>query len=200
DRARTTDEDWHGPNGISKVPMMHRKGGYYHYYQGDGFQALDMPYEGFELSMLIVLPTQEDGLAALEPRFASEGLYQQLVDGLYQEEEITVSLPRFTVEAEFSLKPVLCALGAELAFSDKADFSGIGEEPLQISEVVHKAFVEVNEEGTEAAAATAVSMGLCAVTPATEPVVFNADHPFLFFIKDRYTNAVLFCGRVLDPK
>jgi serpin B len=199
DRANTTDEDWHGPNGISKVPMMHRKGGYYHYYQGDGFQALDMPYEGFELSMLIVLPTNKDDLTALEARFASEGMCRQVVDGLYQEEGIIVSLPRFTLEAEFSLKPVLCALGAELAFSGHADFSGIGDEPLQISEVIHKAFVEVNEEGTEAAAATAVSMGLCAVMPATEPVVFKADHPFLFFIKDRDTNAVLFAGRVLDP-
>ena len=200
DRAGTTDEDWHGPNGISKVPMMHRTGDYYNYYQGDGFQALDMPYEGFELSMLIVLPTNKDGLSALEARFASEGLYPQVADGLCQEEGIIVSLPRFTVEAEFSLKPVLCALGAELAFSDEADFSGIGDEPLQISEVIHKAFVEVNEEGTEAAAATAVSTGLCAVRPATEPIVFKADHPFLFFIKDRDTNAVLFSGRVLDPK
>src|SRR5262249_28863269 len=103
DRTSTTDEDWHAPNGIRKVPMMHRKGGYYHYYQGDGFQALDMPYEGFELSMLIVLPTKMDGLAALETRFASEGLYQQVADGLYQEEGIIVSLPRFTLEAEFSL-------------------------------------------------------------------------------------------------
>ena len=104
------------------------------------------------------------------------------------------------MEAEFSLKPVLCALGAGLAFSDGADFSGIGEGPLRIAEVVHKAFVEVNEEGTEAAAATGVSMGLCAVTPATEPPVFKADHPFLFFITDRDTGAALFCGRVLDPK
>src|SRR5262249_4689784 len=163
----------------------------------DGFQALDMPYEGFELSMLIVLPAKKDGLAALEARCASEGIYQQVVDGLYQEEGILVSLPRFTLEAEFSLKPVLCAQVAELAFSDEADCSGIGEEPLQISEVVHKAFVEVNEEGTEAAAATGVSMGLCAVRPTTEPLVFQADHPFLFFIKDRDTNAVLFAGRVL---
>ncbi len=200
DRASTTDEDWHGPDGISKVPMMHRKGGYYHYYQGDGLQALDMPYEGWQLSMLIVLPTKKDGLTALETRFASEGMYQQVVDGLYQEEGIIVSLPRFTMEAEFRLKPVLCALGAELAFSSHADFSDIGEEPLQIAEVVHKAFVEVNEEGTEAAAATGVSMGLCAVRPATEPIVFKADHPFLYFIKDRDTNAVLFSGRVLDPK
>jgi serpin B len=200
DRGSTKDEDWHGPNGMSKVPMMHRKGGYYHYYQGDGFQALDMPYEGFELSMLIVLPTNKDGLTALETRFASEGLYQQVTGGLYQEEGINVSLPRFTLEAEFSLKPVLYDLGADLAFSDEADFSGIGEEPLQISEVVHKAFVEVNEEGTEAAAAAGVSMGLCAVRPSTEPIVFKADHPFLFFITDRDTRAVLFSGRVLDSK
>jgi serpin B len=200
DRASTTDEDWHGPNGIGKVPMMHRKGGYYHYYQGDGFQALDMPYEGWELSMLIVLPTEKDSLTALETRFASEGLYQQVMGGLYQEEGIIVSLPRFTMETEFRLKPVLCALGAELAFSDEADFSGIGEGPLQISEVVHKAFVEVNEEGTEAAAATGVSMGLCAARPVTEPIVFKADHPFRFFITDRDTSAVLFSGRVLDPK
>src|SRR5262249_9005702 len=200
DKGSTTDEDWHGPDGISKVPMMHRTGGYYHYYHGDGFQALDMPYEGFELSMLIVLPTNKDGLTALEARFASEGLYPQVTGGLYQEEGIIVSLPRFTLEAEFSLKPVLCVLGADLAFSGQADFSGISEEPLQISEVIHKAFVEVNEEGTEAAAATGVSMGLCAVRPATEPIVFKADHPFLFFIKDRDTNAVLFAGRVLDPK
>ncbi|HEY7330952.1 MAG TPA: serpin family protein [Gemmataceae bacterium] len=200
DKGSTTDEDWHGPNGIGKVPMMHRTGGYYHYYQGDGFQALDMPYEGWELSMLIVLPTEKDGLTALETRFASEGLYQQVMGELYQEEGIIVSLPRFTMETEFRLKPVLCALGAELAFSDEADFSGIGEGPLQISEVIHKAFVEVNEEGTEAAAATGVSMGLCAVRPATEPIVFKADHPFLFFITDRDTSAVLFSGRVLDPK
>ena len=105
------------------------------------------------------------------------------------------------METEFKLKPVLCALGAELAFSDDADFSGIGEEPLKISEVVHKAFVEVNEEGTEAAAATAVGMASCAaVMPTPEPKVFKADHPFLFFIRDRKTNAVLFSGRVLDPK
>ncbi|HMF17668.1 MAG TPA: serpin family protein, partial [Gemmataceae bacterium] len=126
---------------------------------------------------------------------------RQVVDGLCQEEEIIVSLPRFTLEAELRLKPVLCALGAELAFSDEADFGGIGEEPLQISEVVHKAFVEVNEEGTEAAAATGVvSRGLCAVRPPTEPLVFKADHPFLFFITDRDTGAVLFSGRVVYPK
>ena len=96
---------------------------------------------------------------------------------------------------------MLCGLHAELAFSDEADFGGIGEEPLKISEVVHKAFVEVNEEGTKAAAATAVGMVLCAAAmPPVKPKVFKADHPFLFFIRDRNSNAVLFAGRVLDPR
>src|SRR5262245_46088655 len=105
------------------------------------------------------------------------------------------------MEAAFELKPELCVLGAELAFSAAADFSGIGEKPLAISEVVHKAFAEVNEVGTEAAAATAIVMSRCAaVMRPVEPKVFKADHPFLFFIRARNTNAVLFSGRVLDPR
>ena len=176
---------------------MHRKGSY-SYCEADGFQALDLPYEGGQLSLLVVLPTQRDGLASLEARWAA--IHEQVTAGLHHEEAVIVSLPRFTMETEFKLKPVLCALGAELAFSDEADFGGIGEEPLKISEVVHKAFVEVNEEGTEAAAATAVGMVFCAFRPPPEPIVFQADHPFLFFIRDRKTNAVLFSGRVLDPK
>jgi serine protease inhibitor len=99
---------------------------------------------------------------------------------------VIVSLPRFSTEAACSLKPVLCALGGG---------------PLQFSEVVHKAFGEINEEGTEAAAATALGMAFgAAVMPTTEPIVFKADHLFLFFIRDRRTNAVLFSGRVLDPR
>ena len=90
-------------------------------------------------------------------------------------------------------------LGAELIFSDAADFSGIASEPTTISEVVHKAFVEVNEEGTEAAAATGVVMRKCAAVVPTQPVVFKADHPFLFFIRDTSSNAVMFAGRVLEP-
>jgi serpin B len=199
EEARTRDEDWHGSE-TRQVPMMHRRGGYL-YLEGDGFQALDLPYQGEQLSMLIVLPRKMDGLASLETRWTTEGTYQQVTESLDHEGTVLVSLPRFKMEAEFKLKPVLCGLHAELAFSDEADFSGIGEEPLKISEVVHKAFVEVNEEGTEAAAATAVGMVRCAaIMPSVQPKVFQADHPFLFFIRDRKTNAVLFCGRVLDPK
>jgi serpin B len=200
EEADTRDEDWHGPKGTGKVSMMHQRDGYL-YDEGSGFQALDLPYKGEQLSMLVVLPRKMDGLASLESQWTAEGTYQQVTEGLDHEEAVLVSLPRFTMETEFKLKPVLCDMGADLAFSDHADFSGIGEEPLKISEVVHKAFVEVNEKGTEAAAATGVGMELClAEMESMEPKVFKADHPFLFFIRDRKTNAVLFSGRVLNPR
>jgi serpin B len=201
EESDTRDEDWYGPGGTGKIPMMHRKGSYL-YYDGGSFQALDLHYQTRRLSMLVVLPRAKDGLASLERQWAGGNAYRQVTDGLDHEETVLVWLPRFKLETEFRLKPVLCGLYAELAFSDEADFGGIGEEPLKISEVVHKAFVEVNEEGTEAAAATAVGMVLCAgvVGPPPRPVVFRADHPFLFFIRDRMTNTVLFSGRVLDPR
>jgi serpin B len=199
-KAASRDEDWYGPNGVSKAPTMHQQGGYL-YYEEDGFQALDIPYKGRQLSMLIVLPRAKNGLAALESQWAAPGTYQRVTEDLGHEGTVIVSLPRFKMETAFKLKPVLCALHADLAFRDDADFSGISEEPLKISEVIHKAFVEVNEEGTEAAAATAVGMVLCAgIGPVVEPKVFKADHPFLFFIRDRKTNLVLFSGRVLDPE
>ncbi len=199
--AETRGEDWHGPNDTRRVPMMHQENGYLYYECGD-FQALELCYQGRQLSLLIVLPRKKDGLAAVERHWATKDAYRQVTDGLDYQETVIVSLPRFKLEIEFKLKPVLCGLHAELAFSDEADFSGIGEEALKISEVVHKAFVEVNEEGTEAAAATAVGMVLCAGIsgPAPLPKIFNADHPFFFFIRDRKTNAVLFAGRVVDPK
>jgi serpin B len=198
--ADTREEDWHGPKVTRKVPMMHQDSSHL-YCEGDDFQALDLPYQGEQLSMLVVLSKTKDGLASLEREWAANGTFQQVTTGLRHEETVLVSLPRFKMETAFQLKPVLCNLGVELAFSIRADFSGISEERLMISEVVHKAFVEVNEEGTEAAAATAVGMILeAAFRPHQEPKVFKADHPFLFFIRDRKTNVVLFSGRVLDPK
>jgi serpin B len=197
-KNNTKDEDWYGKE-TRNVPMMHQSGGYLHC-EGEEFQALDLPYRGEQLSMLIVLPRKKDGLKALEHKWVAQGMYRLLTSKLHHEETVIVSLPRFKMETEFELKRELCALGAGPAFSDGADFSGIGNEPLAISAVIHKAFVEVNEEGTEAAAATGVVMRAgCARVP-TQPIVFKADHPFLFFIRDRSTDTVLFAGRVLDPK
>jgi serpin B len=198
EKASTKDQDWHGPGAIRKVPTMHEEGGYL-YYENNDFQALELPYKGRQLSMLVVLPRKKNGLPMLEEQWATGDAYLQATEGLDHEEAVLVSLPRFKMETAFELKAVLCAMHADLAFSVEADFSGIGEEPLKIAEVVHKAFVEVNEEGTEAAAATAVTMDLKSVSPSPQPKVFQADHPFLFFIRDRKTNTVLFSGRVLDP-
>lgn len=196
-KAKTTEEEWHSLKVAAKVPMMHQKGDFL-YYENDDFQALDLPYKGRQVSMLVVLPRKETGLASLEATWSATGTYQQITRRIF-DETVVVSLPRFKMEAEFRLKSVLCDLGADLAFGTDADFSGIGDEPLTIAEVVHKAFVEVNEEGTEAAAASGVVMAFKSAMPI-QPKVFKADHPFLFFIRDRNTNAVLFSGRVADPK
>lgn len=199
DRADTRNEDWYGPKKAS-VPVMHQKGSYL-YYEENEFQVVHLPYKGRQLAMLIVLPKRIDGLAALENRWAKPQTFRQATDGL-DPETVILSLPRFKIEAECKLRPVLCALHADLAFSDDADFNGIGDGPLKISEVIHKAFVEVNEEGAEAAAATAVGMMLSTGVGSRppEPKVFKADHPFLFFIWDRKTGTVFFSGRVVDPK
>ena len=194
DKSHTWDEDWHGASGVRKVPMMHQRRGYLFYECAD-FQALDLPYQGERLSLLVVLPTQRDGLAALESTWKAGHTYQQVTGSLAYEETVIVSLPRFKMDTEFQLKPALCEMGALMAFSADADFSGIGAEPLTISEIIHKAFIEVNEEGTEAAGATAVVTTKCAAI-MKEPRCFVADHPFLFVIRDRKTNVVLFCGRV----
>ena len=138
----------------------------------------------------------------LKLRFAGQPDVTELT-GLTGLEQVAVSLPRFKIETTFRLKSMLDSLGAGLAFSDAADFSGIVEEPLKISEVIHKAVVEVNEAGTEAAAATAAAMAVAAARmpgPPPEPKIFKANHPFWFFIRDLTTNTVLFAGRVVDPK
>src|ERR1051326_1895864 len=163
---------------------MHQKGEFL-YYESSDFQAVDLPYKGRQLSMLVVLPKKVDG-------------YNQITKRFFEDETVILSLPRFKLETEINLKPVLCELGAGLAFGNEPDFTGICDEPLKIAEVIHKAFVEVNEEGTEAAAATGVLLGYKSVPPPSR--VFKADHPFLFFIRDRNTNTVLFSGRVVNPQ
>jgi serpin B len=167
DKAFTKDEDWHGPK-MCKVPLMHQRSAYLYFEDGE-LQAVDLPYKGHQFSMLVVLPRKKDGLAVIEHRLATQQTIRQLTDGLGHEATVLVSLPRFKMQAEFILGSVLCDLGAGLVFSDEADFSGIGEEPLKISEVIHKSFVEVNEEGTEAAAATAVVMLGAGFRPSPEP-------------------------------
>jgi serpin B len=181
------------------TPIMFRVGGY-SYTEDDAMQVLDMPYAGKRISMTVILPKKTDGLAAIEKDINASKL-AAILKSLQHEKEVHVHLPRFKVEKSFELKKPLTALGMKAAFGN-ADFSGMhnGGEGLSISAVIHKAFVDVNEEGTEAAAATGVVVGLSAAPMPPKPKYFKADHPFLFLIRDQKTGSVLFMGRLDTPK
>ena len=177
------------------VPMMKQTESF-GYTEGEGYQAVELPYDGGELSMVVFLP--EAG------KFESfeEGLQAQqvcdIISGL-QSTRVTLMMPKFEFDSEFSLKDTLAEMGMPIAFSGGADFSGMtGNPELAISDVVHKAFVSVDETGTEAAAATAVIVGLTAV-PGESSVKVTIDRPFIFLIRDIETGAILFVGRVMNP-
>jgi serpin B len=184
------------PGRTATVPTMQQRASF-GYFETPAFQALEMPYAGDDLSMVVLLPTRVDGLADLERSLAAEGL-AQVFAGL-RSQEVEVAFPKFTFTSEFDLAETLAAMGMPDAFTSGADFSGMdGTKTLFIATVVHKAFVDVNEEGTEAAAATGVGISRTSMPQRTP--VFRADHPFLFMIRDRRTDAVLFLGRVADPR
>jgi serpin B len=176
------------------IPMMKQTESF-GYTDGEGYRAVDLLYDGGELSMLILLP------ASGHFKAFEEGLQTQKVSDIIsdlQPAEVALTMPKFEFDSEFSLKDALEGMGMPIAFSDAADFSGMTANPeLCISEVVHKAFVAVDEAGTEAAAATAVIMELTAVPEP--PVEVTIDRPFIFLIRDIETGAVLFAGRVLNP-
>ncbi len=178
------------------MPMMHRRDSF-KYGTMDDAQILELPYVGDELSMLIILPKAVDGLADVEKRLTPANLGGWL--SALRKQEVNVYLPRFTMTSQFQMNGVLKSMGMSSAFTpDAADFSGMdGKRDLFISAVIHKAFVDVNEEGTEAAAATGVVMRAKAARITPE---FRADHPFVFLIRDNGTGAILFVGRVVNPK
>jgi serpin B len=177
------------------VPMMHQTAPF-RYFENDAVQALELPYEGKDLSMVVLLPRKEDGLAGLEKALTPATLTAWL--GGLADSVVAVSLPKFKVTAALDLKPTLAEMGMPDAFDFvKADFSGLnGKRDLAITAVVHKGFADVNEKGTEATAATAVVVGR---RGGPEPVVFRADHPFVFLIRDNHTGTVLFLGRLTEP-
>ena len=179
------------------VAMMNQKAKF-GYTETDTFQALELPYVDDELSMVILLPKKLDALDEFEKTLTPENLTQWLAK--IHKREVVVFMPKFKMTSQFSLASVLKSMGMKDAFSSNADFSRInGKRDLFISAVIHKAYVEVNEEGTEAAAATGVVMKLTSVGPTPIPV-FRADHPFLFLIRDNLTGSILFIGRVANPK
>jgi serpin B len=190
-----------------KTPLMHMTRGF-NYFDGVSFQALEIPYKKKELSMIVLLPKAMEGLSAFEQSLTPAKM-QQLLGQLWPAGTVIVTMPKFKMEAQFRLKDTLIAMGMKKAFDMKmADFSGVASREtmqrdgnLSISAVIHKAYVDVNEEGTEAAAATAVTVIALAAppTPPTHPIIFRADHPFMFLIRDNRSGSILFIGRVTNP-
>jgi len=182
---------------IIDVPMMTQTDSF-GYTEFDDYRALELPYKGEALSMIVMLPNKADGLATFEETLDVDRLEKCFAS--LSRQKVEVSLPKFTTTAEFSLADPLKKLGMDDAFDPyKADFSSIdGKKDLFIQAVVHKAFVDVNEEGTEAAAATGLVVG--ALSRPMPPPAFKADHPFLFLIRDIRTGSVLFIGRIVNPK
>jgi serpin B len=199
DKGRTQEEDFHiAATQDIKAPLMHQQHRY-RYAEAEGLQLLELPYGDGSLAMVVLLPEKVDGLPELERRLSAAGLEKWRAGA--QSRDVIVSLPKFRTTAEFELGPVLKAMGMASPFDPStADFSRMdGKKDLFISAVLHKAFVDVNEEGTEAAAATGVVMRVMARRRADPPAVFRADHPFVFLIRDNRTGAILFLGRVVDP-
>jgi len=180
--------------GQVNVPMMQQMQSF-GYTDGEGYQAVELLYDGDELSMVILLPASGN-FQAFE-----EGLEAQKVSDIISDlqlAQVTLTMPRFEFDSEFSLKDTLAEMGMPVAFSEAADFSGMtGTRDLCISAVLHKAFVSVDEAGTEAAAATAVIVGETAVPGQSVEVTVN--RPFIFLIRDIETGSILFVGRVLNP-
>lgn len=182
------------------VPMMQQEH-HFNYAEPADLQVVELPYSSNQLGMVILLPKQADGLAAVEKSLTADNLGKWLKD--MKRTKVDLTMPKFTFTSQFSLADTLKSMGMTDAFdANKADFSGMTtQDKLFISAVLHKAFVAVDEDGTEAAAATAVVMSMTSAMPMPEQMkVFKADHPFLFLIRHNSTGAILFLGRVADPK
>jgi len=194
---QTHEEPYHPTVGEAiQVQMMHQKNSF-RYTEDENVQVLELPYTGKDLSMLILLPKAKDGLGQMEASLTLENLERW--ESALEETEVNVALPRFELTFPFRLDDALQSMGMTDAFTDIADFSGMEQtRELYLGAVLHKAFIAVNEEGTEAAAATAVIMQTKSISFLT--VDFIADHPFVFLIRDAKTGTLLFVGRMALPQ
>ena len=198
-KSDTSEESfWIAPDRKVPAKLMHQLDTF-GYFEDEECQALRMNYEGKKHALVVFLPKKKNDLPELEKKLNAKRIAD--VTNRFKDQTVDVTLPKFKLTGSFELKDALSALGMRSAFGCRADFRGMTEsrEPLVIGTAVHKAFVDVNEEGTEAAAATAVVMALGAASPRTHTPVFRADHPFIFTICDVRTGLILFLGRVEQP-
>jgi serpin B len=207
-KEQTRQEAFHlDSNQDVQTSMMHHGTSSLKYLGTDRFQAVELPYKGGELSMVLIVPRTVDGLAAVEKEFTSESIAQR--PAKLENQRVVLTMPKFTMTRALDLNVVLKGMGMVDAFDrHAADFSGMVTEkemearPPFISQVVHKAFVDVDEEGTEAAAATAVAVATATAMrgPSPPPMIVTADRPFLFLIRHRDSGVILFLGRLVDPR
>jgi serine protease inhibitor len=192
----TSEKPFYKPTGSQAVVQMMKQTDDFRVYDGNGFILAEFPYGQGNFVMDILLPDAKTGTGNLIPSVTNAefaGWISQL-----GEREVKVSMPRFKYGYKKTLKDILTDMGMGIAFTDAADFTNIAEfPPLLINDVTHQAFIETNEEGTEAAAATVVTVGTTSMPPP--PLEFNADHSFLYIIREIKTNSIIFMGRVADP-
>ncbi|MCU0472182.1 MAG: serpin family protein [Bacteroidales bacterium] len=196
DQTRTVHQSFYKPDGTEiTVPMMKQQEDF-KVYAGNGFLMGEFVYGQGNFVMDIILPDDQNGIPSLLPQ-VTDPAFKTWTNGLYKR-ELNLLMPRYKYGFKKQLKDILTDMGMGIAFTGGADFTNIAETPpLLINDVTHQAFIETNEEGTEAAAATVVEIGYTSMPP--EPLTFNLDHAFLYIIRETTTNSIIFIGRVSDP-
>lgn len=196
DETKTVNMPFYKPgSGSVNIPMMKQKTDF-SIYQANGFKVAEFPYGQGNFVMDVVLPDEQGGLSSVKD-LVTDNNFSGWISAM-NERETDLSFPRFKYGYKKKLKDVLTDMGMGIAFTDAADFSNISEQyDLLINDVAHQSFIETNEEGTEAAAATVVEVGVTSMPPAA--LVFNMDHPFIYIIRETTTNSIIFMGRVADP-
>jgi len=195
DKDKTAEKTFYKSDGTTiEVPMMKQVADY-KIFSGEGFVLAEFPYGQGNFVMDVILPESPNAVNTLTP-ILNDGSFNGLLDQMH-ERETNLTFPRFKYGFKQGLNDILTDMGMGIAFSDNADFSNISDMSLLINKVLHQAFIETNEEGTEAAAATVVEVGTTSAPP--EPIVLNIDHSFLYIIRETTTNAILFMGKVADP-
>jgi serpin B len=198
DKDKTVERPFYLVDGTQKEHPMMSQSGEYQYYEDDTVQAISLPYGKGRLSFYVFLPRENISLDTFEQQLTPENWQQWM--NQFGKRDGSIVLPRFKLEYEIQLNKALKALGMDVAFDDRADFSNMTEEDVLINQVKHKTFVEVNEEGTEAAAATSIGMVLTSAAIPQTPFEMVVDRPFFCAIRDNQTGTILFMGSIREPK
>ncbi|MCX6254565.1 MAG: serpin family protein [Bacteroidia bacterium] len=195
DKDNTVLRSFYKPGGLTSEVQMMKQTSDFKIFTGEGFILAEFPYGQGNFVMDVFLPDDNNGVNSMVP-LIDDNSYKGWLNQL-GERKTDLTFPRFKYGYKKQLKDILTDMGMGIAFTDNADFSNISDIPLLINDVTHQAFIETNEEGTEAAAATIVDIGLTSMPPPN--FIFNIDHSFLFIIRETTTNSILFMGRVVDP-